>query len=681
MRKLLLVNLSFLLFAACLESQGGGDGGQTFGTTTAYFAPDPDQPARSLLPLPNILAVNDTQPPTLSLRPSQCLVAGSVTEETLRRVERLDGYGTFLQGFIQAYFTSSLDEESLTDRVLLLDLGPYSDPARTPDLQHPIAVRAVQTQTSKYIQGCDAAPVPVPTVVFLPVLQDRPEVPRALAPDRLYGMILLRGIRDREGFEVLPSYAWTLVRSTTAQSDLALRLLQETHKPLLAAADALAIPRQDILLGWLFNTQSTQAALTDIRDRLGLLGEAFDTRQVTIPAASLPVPPLPPQQFLGALGLSCDAIGAGPNCPGIARFISADFVSPRFQQAAAIELPYLPKSGQPEWVPGEFSMTSPPPPQGSQGQTVPVLVSLPAGRTPPYPVVIFQHPLTPTDPAQATSANKLAMLSLANNLGAAGFALVAMDGVLAGGRQVLVKNGQTNADQLYPVMSSDLFATRDNLRQTVADLMQLVRVLKNCTEDTCAGLAIDPNRIFFLGVSLGSVTGAVFTALSPDVRRAVLNAPAAGLAQLLGGSPVLLAELSPVLCAAQVIDAACCRATPPRCAPQDLAQDAKFAQFLLTAQWVLDPADPINFAGTLAADIAAGTKRLMLQTVTGDAVFPPEGATLLGATLALPSSRLKSYDPGACASVPQGAHTMLLQNCGAGTVAMRTDLIQFFLAP
>jgi len=678
---LVVILVTLLVCGGCADELTQADAGGDWGSTTAYFAPDADHPERSLLPLPNILAVNEDHiPPSLSLLPSQCLEAGSASEALLQQIEqKLNGFGTYSRGSIMAYFGAEVDLASLPGKVLLLDLGAYEQGGKDADLENPLPLVFSQARTPKYISGCSAEPALVPTVFMVPVNEQG--LPVVLAPDHLYGVALLEGVKDTEGYDVLPSYVWTLVRSAEASSDLQVRLLQETHKPLLAALDALGHSREEIVLGWMFNTEVTDRALKQVQGQLGLLGDAYESRAVTIPAADLPVPPLPPQQFLGALGLSCEAIGAGPNCPGISLLLTGQFVSPRYQQAAHLEPPYLALEGGREWVPGTFSSEFEPQVQGQAGEVVPFLASLPAVGSVPYPVVIFQHPLTPTDPAEAASANKLALLSLANNLGAAGFAMVAIDGVLAGGRAVLVQNALSGQQQLFPVMSSDLFATRDNIRQTVIDLLQLVRVLKNCTAADCGGLEIDPARIHFLGTSLGAVSGALFAALSPDLKRVVLNAPLAGVADAIAGSPVLLAELSPAICAAGIVSAACCGSQPPLCSPQDLAEDAGFAQFLLTAQWILDPADPVNYAGALAAQVAAGVKRVLVQQADGDQVFPNSASALLAGLLGLGPDEVKSYDPGDCSAVPQGAHTMLLQNCGMGTVNMRTDLIQFLMAP
>jgi dienelactone hydrolase len=71
-----------------------------------------------------------------------------------------------------------------------------------------------------------------------------------------------------------------------------------------------------------------------------------------------------------------------------------------------------------------------------------------------------------------------------------------------------------------------LLLNRDAHRQTVADLMQLVRVLEEGVDADGDGVRdLDPGRIYYLGQSAGAFTGAPFVALEPAVRAAVLNAP------------------------------------------------------------------------------------------------------------------------------------------------------------
>jgi hypothetical protein len=163
------------------------------------------------------------------------------------------------------------------------------------------------------------------------------------------------------------------------------------------------------------------------------------------------------------------------------------------------------------------------------------------------------------------------------------------------------------------------------------------------------------------------------------VTRAVLNAPAAGFARVLASSPRLGEALFPTLCQVGAITAACCA---KGCSAADMSADATFAaeaqRFLVSAQWMLDPSDPINYAGLLASSLG-DRKRLMLQLATGDDVFPNEASEQLAALLGFDedSPNVKRYDPGACAGKPTAAHGMLLADCGAGTAAMQRDLVTF----
>ena len=76
----------------------------------------------------------------------------------------------------------------------------------------------------------------------------------------------------------------------------------------------------------------------------------------------------------------------------------------------------------------------------------------------------------------------------------------------------------------------------DGRRQTVADLMQLVRVIEvgvDVDPESHNGADLDPSRIYYAGFSSGAITGSAFVAVEPNVRAAVLAAPgAAGLGRL-----------------------------------------------------------------------------------------------------------------------------------------------------
>ncbi len=67
---------------------------------------------------------------------------------------------------------------------------------------------------------------------------------------------------------------------------------------------------------------------------------------------------------------------------------------------------------------------------------------------------------------------------------------------------------------------------RDGFRQTVADLMQLVRVIEvGMDVDGDGSVDLDASRIYYFGQSLGGGYGTVFLGIEPNVRSGVLNVP------------------------------------------------------------------------------------------------------------------------------------------------------------
>src|SRR5437879_1860822 len=77
-----------------------------------------------------------------------------------------------------------------------------------------------------------------------------------------------------------------------------------------------------------------------------------------------------------------------------------------------------------------------------------------------------------------------------------------------------------------------IIGNRDGLRQTVADLMQLVRVI-----ETGGIPGLSRTRIYYAGQSFGGIYGVKFLALEDSVRAGVPNVP--------GGSIIEIARLSP----------------------------------------------------------------------------------------------------------------------------------------
>jgi hypothetical protein len=85
----------------------------------------------------------------------------------------------------------------------------------------------------------------------------------------------------------------------------------------------------------------------------------------------------------------------------------------------------------------------------------------------------------------------------------------------------VIENGE-GAEAASP---RDILGNRDGLRQTIADYMQLVRVIQQGMDYDGDGLAdIDPGRIYYEGISFGGVFGFIFLGVESDVRVGMLSA-------------------------------------------------------------------------------------------------------------------------------------------------------------
>lgn len=134
-----------------------------------------------------------------------------------------------------------------------------------------------------------------------------------------------------------------------------------------------------------------------------------------------------------------------------------------------------------------------------------------------WPVVILQHGIT---------SRKEDMLAATGFLSTFGFATVAIDHPLHGSRGFDV-NGMTinasNGDATHYLNLQSLLTARDNARQSVADGLKLrlsLNAMADVTQYMQDGMTppdanvIDKTRVYYMGHSLGAITGTVFTAVA-----------------------------------------------------------------------------------------------------------------------------------------------------------------------
>jgi hypothetical protein len=191
------------------------------------------------------------------------------------------------------------------------------------------------------------------------------------------------------------------------------------------------------------------------------------------------------------------------------------------------------------------------------------------------------------------------------------------------------------------LVTSNFFRTRDTLRQDIIDESQATQAIAfvpstppptgNTVFDYMAskGVIIDPTQVFFVGQSLGAIQGTVDVATNPRISRAVLNVGGGTIVDVFTNSPAFTATTNALLASLGIQPGA----------------NSAFLQFLVVAKTVLDPADPVNFAGHIQANtlpnllanpngsVAQAPKAVLTQAAFCDQTVPNPFNFILDSTM------------------------------------------------
>jgi hypothetical protein len=365
-----------------------------------------------------------------------------------------------------------------------------------------------------------------------------------------YALIVTSGIRDAAGDPVEAG------AFATFRHDLNFGQTKDPHlkaygKALLDAIAASGVNPNAIVTASVFSTQSATAVLEKIRDRIKAMTPAPATFLLGSGGERTMFPVLTLTNPLIAFNRQTSTVGPPTTVPvptaalfaqpGVGRIAFGKFVSPDWQTPGKI-------------IPPIGTRTGVPAPQATN--EIFFNLVLPAGAPPAggWPVAIFGHGFTDNKnnsplAVAATMANHgiatIAINVVGHGGGAAGTLSVTSGATTvtlsAGGRGV-DQDGNTTIDSTEgssALPPSATVANRDGLRQTVADLMQLVRVIQvgvDVDGDRVADL--NPERIYYFGQSFGGIYGTKFIAVEPAVRAGVPNVP--------GGPIIEIARLAPV---------------------------------------------------------------------------------------------------------------------------------------
>jgi len=621
-------------------------------------------PSKGVIPFPNNLLLD----PTTGKVNLPAQSGETAAQKALRQgLNTLDGFTTL--GSYYATYSGTLEPSSvkLGDSVLVLDLATG------------------KPMTSWKVSVVATAPAIVAT----------PLVP--LAERHSYAIVLLSrfksgsqkpggGLRDSTGRRVVAAPFMALLRSKSTLykdnkstistlDDASARSAEQArkaHMALFAALDARGISRLDVVGAWTFTTQTITQPLTRLRALPYVTLAALD--------GNLPA-------WTGTLDPTLTGMPATVPRTHLAGWVAQG----SFDSWFALD----PRTGA--------LLASP-----SKGKkvSVPMILTLPKGTMPAagWPVVLFQHGLTRA---------KTDVLAVADTLAAAGFATVAFDVIYHGARSVCTRDSHCDqggvvgtcdttvgsatwgtctkgklavgadgvplASGAYFLNTQNPFAVRDNMRQHVIDAAALLRGLAlgaaagivDGASGTSGKVKLDASMVDYVGQSLGSILGTLVLATTKLPRRAVLNVPGAPMVDIIFTAPSFKSIKDDILKAQNVKEGS-----------------LDYLRLLTTFKWILDPADPANFAryvqlsglpdATSTTGAKVPTKQVLVQLAGKDKTIPVALGSFLARQMGVSTAVL------ARTTYPNQGHGFLLspdpKSSLAATKAAQTQMAMFLVS-
>lgn len=334
---------------------------------------------------------------------------------------------------------------------------------------------------------------------------------------------------------------------------------------------------------------------------------------------------------------------------------------------------------------------------------------LPAG-TPPssgWPVAIYGHGFgdskngSPFVVASTMAANGIATIAInvvGHGRGSRGTLTVNRTAANGGpitfsdGGRGIDQNGDTSIDSTEGSSAAPprtIIGSRDGLRQTTIDLMQLTRVIET------GGIPnLNPSRIHYFGQSFGGIYGTIFLAVEPSVRLGVPNVPGGPIVDITRMSPVFRPLLGAALHfripALDNLTPTVIPATPPitifnfnenlplRDQPplvSTVAGAGAIQTLIEHNEWVSQSGNPVAYAPHLRKDPLDGmpAKVVIIQFAKGDQTVPNPTATAIIRAGDLADRATYYRNDLAFAlnpAVPKNPHTFLTGVLGAATAGI-----------
>ena len=392
--------------------------------------------------------------------------------------------------------------------------------------------------------------------------------PKPLKSATTYLVVLTDAVADADGVGICPTWQFYAVRSRYAvDGDPATRPMEVLRQEWSSYFDLLAgdpwnLPRERIVQLTPFTTSSVEHDLQSIREQLIEIAEF--------------VPPV----------ISDLQISDGGGRPHVGAVVRGKIETPVWQDEDSGTFVLDPETHRPEQ-------------QGSE--LIPFVLTIPkpgeAGGQ-PYPVVVSMHGI---------NASKETLLSFSDQFAADGFAVIGIDHPFHGERGDPDQVSMWSAGKLLAL--GDALRMRDNLRQGIAENLQLIRALQYSMDDMDVSPVggdgqpdLDTGSLFLFGHSLGALMNSTLYTVEPEFTAAAGTAGGGGWTNEVYSSPYM--EIAVEIFELLGMDFT----WPPD----------SFRLFILWYQCLLDPGDSNSYARFLRLDPLSGFGQrpyLMMEAV------------------------------------------------------------------
>jgi hypothetical protein len=458
-----------------------------------------------------------------------------------------------------------------------------------------------------------------------------------------YLLVITNGVRDAAG-DPIGTAAFRRELNFGQTKDPAEKAYRKDILTALESSLPAGVDVDDVAAASLFTTQSATALLEQVRRQIkastpapadfllgsggvrtffpfsSVLGIQFTRQTTTVPTFSTSFAPTP------ALNVIPGAVGA---------IAFGAFDSPDYETAGKV----IPPVGSATGVPTALGTNR-----------LYFNLFLPAGPRPAngWPVAIFGHGFgdnknnSPLVVAGVMASRGIATIAI-NVVGHGGGPLGTLSVLRATGTVTLPaggrgidQDGNTTIDSTEGVNAAPprtIVSSRDGLRQTVIDLMQLVRQIEVGVDADGDGTRdLDASRISYFGQSFGGIYGTKLLAVEPSVPTGVVNVPGGAIIEIARLSPVFrplvglsLAARTPSLInvgGISFIENVPLRNQPP--VVDTVPGAAAIQEVLDRTEWVSQAGNPVAYAPHLRADPLAGVpaKSVLLQFARGDQTVP-----------------------------------------------------------